>query len=115
MATIDMDPHGALLSAIFGRDLVLEESRLLWDCQMIEKLVCAAIERFTYREREIIRLRFGFGDGRCYDRETVARIFKINVLRVTQIESEVSQKLRNSYVAELLKLFVPNPQETISV
>ncbi|HCK72014.1 MAG TPA: RNA polymerase subunit sigma-70, partial [Planctomycetaceae bacterium] len=35
------------------------------------------LKTLTYREREIIRLRYGLGDGYTYTLEEVGRIFKV--------------------------------------
>ena len=39
----------------------------------------------TYREREIIKLRYGIGDGYTYTLEEVGRIFKVTRERVRQV------------------------------
>ena len=49
----------------------------------------------TYREREIIRLRYGLGDGYTYTLEEVGRIFKVTRERVRQIEAKAVRKLQN--------------------
>jgi len=52
------------------------------------------LKTLTYREREIIRLRYGLGDGYTYTLEEVGRIFKVTRERVRQIESKAVHKLR---------------------
>jgi len=47
----------------------------------------------TYREREIMKLRYGIGDGTYYTLEEVGRIFKVTRERVRQIESKAMKKL----------------------
>ena len=49
----------------------------------------------TYREREIIRLRFGLTDGCSYTLEEIGRIFKVTRERVRQIEASAVNKLKN--------------------
>ena len=49
----------------------------------------------TYREREIIRLRFGLTDGCSYTLEEIGRIFKVTRERVRQIEASAVKKLQN--------------------
>ena len=46
------------------------------------------LKTLTYREREIIRLRYGLGDGYTYTLEEVGRIFKVTRERVRQIEAK---------------------------
>jgi RNA polymerase sigma factor (sigma-70 family) len=47
----------------------------------------------NYREREIIKLRYGIGDGFCYTLEECSRIFKVGRERVRQVESKAIRKL----------------------
>jgi len=51
------------------------------------------LKTLTYREREIIRLRYGLGDGYTYTLEEVGRIFKVTRERVRQIEAKAVRKL----------------------
>jgi RNA polymerase primary sigma factor len=59
--------------------------------QKIESL----LKTLTYREREIIRLRYGLGDGYTYTLEEVGRIFKVTRERVRQIEAKAVKKLQH--------------------
>ncbi len=54
-----------------------------------------AIRHLTYREREIIKLRYGIGDGYTYTLEEVGRIFKVTRERVRQVESKAIRKLQH--------------------
>ncbi len=60
----------------------------------------------TYREREIIRLRYGLGDGYTYTLEEVGRIFKVTRERVRQIEAKAVRKLQNPVRSKKLEGFV---------
>jgi RNA polymerase sigma factor (sigma-70 family) len=53
-----------------------------------------AIKSLTYREREIIKLRFGFGDEFSYTLEEIGRIFKVSRERVRQVEMKAVRKLK---------------------
>lgn len=53
------------------------------------------LKTLTYREREIVRLRYGLADGYCYTLEEVGRIFKVTRERVRQIEAKAVAKLQN--------------------
>ena len=53
------------------------------------------LKTLTYREREIIRLRYGLGDGYTYTLEEVGRIFKVTRERVRQIEAKAVRKLQH--------------------
>lgn len=54
----------------------------------------AILESLNYRELEIIKLRYGLGDGYSYTLEEVGSIFKITGGRVQQIEASVIKKLQ---------------------
>ena len=53
------------------------------------------LKTLTYREREIIRLRYGLADGYSYTLEEVGRIFKVTRERVRQIEAKAVRKLQH--------------------
>ena len=56
-----------------------------------------AMDELTYREREIIKLRYGIGDIYTYTLQEVGRIFKVTRERVRQIEAKAIRKLRRRY------------------
>ena len=60
------------------------------------------LKTLTYREREIIRLRYGLADGYSYTLEEVGRIFKVTRERVRQIEAKAVAKLQNPVRANQL-------------
>jgi len=60
----------------------------------------------TYREREILKLRFGIGERREYSLEEVGNIFKIGRERVRQIEATAIRKLQHPARSRHLKAFV---------
>jgi len=65
------------------------------------------LKTLTYREREIIRLRYGLADGYSYTLEEVGRIFKVTRERVRQIEAKAVAKLQNPVRSQMLSSFVP--------
>jgi RNA polymerase primary sigma factor len=60
----------------------------------------------SYREREIIRLRYGLADGYAYTLEEVGKIFSVTRERVRQIESKAVRKLQQPYRARALVGFL---------
>jgi len=52
------------------------------------------MEKLSYREREIIKLRYGMGDGYHYTLEEVGMIFKVTKERVRQVEAKAIRKLQ---------------------
>lgn len=64
------------------------------------------IQALSWREREIIKLRFGLGDGYNYTLEEVAYIFKITRERIRQLEDRALRKLREPRYAGRLVGFM---------
>ncbi len=64
------------------------------------------LAKLSYREREIINLRFGFGDGHCYQLDDVASIFNVSTERIRAIESKAILKLQQADFARELVAFV---------
>lgn len=74
--------------------------------QMLRDKINHVLKSLTYREREIIKLRYGLGDGYSYTLEETGRIFKVTRERIRQIESKALRKLQHNTRAEHLKGFV---------
>jgi len=53
-----------------------------------------ALKKLTYREREIIKLRYGLSDGQVYLLRDVGRIFRVSHESVRQIETRAIRKLQ---------------------
>ena len=64
------------------------------------------LKTLTYREREIIRLRYGLGDGYTYTLEEVGRIFRVTRERVRQIEAKAVRKLQHPVRSQHLEGFL---------
>src|SRR4051794_26596367 len=62
--------------------------------EMLKEKIDSVLKTLTYREREIIKLRYGLGDGSTYTLEEVGRIFKVPRERVRQIEAKAVRKLQ---------------------
>jgi len=57
----------------------------------------------TTRESEVIRLRFGFDDGRSRTLEEVGKVFGVTRERIRQIEAKALRKLRHPSRSRKLK------------
>lgn len=79
--------------------------------QALKTRIEEAMEHLNYREREILRLRYGLADGYSYTLEEVGKIFSVTRERVRQIESKAVRKLqqpyRNSSLSHFLEGFEP--------
>jgi RNA polymerase primary sigma factor len=64
------------------------------------------LKTLTFREREIIRLRYGLVDGYSYTLEECGRIFKVTRERVRQIEAKAVAKLKSPSRADRLAAFL---------
>jgi RNA polymerase primary sigma factor len=64
------------------------------------------LKTLTYREREIVRLRYGLTDGYTYTLEEVGRIFRVTRERVRQIEAKAVKKLQHPVRARQLENFM---------
>ena len=73
-----------------------------------------AMQGLNYREREIIRLRYGLTDGYSYTLEEVGKIFSVTRERVRQIESKAVRKLQQPYRSRQLASFLDNADVPIS-
>ncbi len=74
--------------------------------EMLRERISSLLKTLTYREREIIRLRYGLNDGYTYTLEEVGRIFKVTRERVRQIESKAVSKLQHPVRMEQLAGFL---------
>ncbi len=81
--------------------------RTATNCILRDKIE-SLLKTLTYREREIIRLRYGLGDGYTYTLEEVGRIFKVTRERVRQIEAKAVRKLQNPVRSQHLEGFIPD-------
>jgi RNA polymerase primary sigma factor len=73
---------------------------------MLREKIENLLKTLTYREREIIRLRYGLGDGYTYTLEEVGRIFKVTRERVRQIEAKAVRKLQHPVRSKQLEGFL---------
>ncbi|MBI5361996.1 MAG: RNA polymerase sigma factor RpoD [Planctomycetes bacterium] len=74
--------------------------------EMLKERLEDVLSTLTFREREIIKLRYGIGDGYTYTLEEVGRIFRVTRERVRQIEAKAVRKLRHPVRARQLASFL---------
>ncbi|MGA0286905.1 MAG: RNA polymerase sigma factor RpoD [Planctomycetota bacterium] len=73
---------------------------------MLRSRINDILKTLTYREREILKLRYGIGDGYTYTLEEVGRIFKVTRERVRQVESKAIRKLQHPVRRQRLASFL---------
>jgi len=74
--------------------------------QMLKDKIRSVLDTLTYREREIIKLRYGIGDGYTYTLEEVGRRFRVTRERVRQIEAKAIRKLQHPIRSRKLEGFM---------
>jgi len=78
---------------------------------MLRQRINDVLKTLTYREREILKLRYGIGDGYTYTLEEVGRIFKVTRERVRQVESKAIRKLQHPVRRQRLSSFVGGAED----
>jgi RNA polymerase primary sigma factor len=77
---------------------------------MLKSRIADVLQTLDYREREIIRLRYGLTDGYAYTLQEIGRIFSVTRERVRQIESEALRKLQHPGPSQKLCGFLERAQ-----
>jgi len=95
----------------------LEEKRVedpLYDANLeaLKERLEEVMTDLSYREREILRLRYGLADGYTYTLEEVGKIFSVTRERVRQIESKAVRKLQSPYRSRILTGFLDGVEPT---
>jgi RNA polymerase primary sigma factor len=67
----------------------------------------SVLKSLTPREEQVLKLRFGIGDGTEHTLEQVGRTFNVTRERIRQIEYKALRKLRHPSRAHLLELLEP--------
>jgi RNA polymerase primary sigma factor len=74
--------------------------------RMLQDRIEATLKSLSFREREIIKLRYGLGVGYTYTLEEVGKIFKVTRERVRQIEAKSLRKLQHPLRSRMLEGFI---------
>jgi RNA polymerase primary sigma factor len=74
--------------------------------EMLKEKIETVLQTLSFREREIIKLRYGIGTGYTYTLEEVGRIFKVTRERVRQIEAKAVRKLQHPVRSRQLEGFL---------
>ena len=76
---------------------------------LLRDRIVSLLHTLSFREREIIKLRYGIGTGYTYTLEEVGRIFKITKERVREIERKAIKKLQHPIRSRKLQGFLDIP------
>ena len=96
----------------FLEDVSVESPVASASHQMLRERIETTLRSLSFREREIIKLRFGLGVGYTYTLEEVGKIFKVTRERVRQIEAKSLRKLQHPVRSRMLEGFmtgIPDP------
>ena len=107
-------PVGDSDESFFGdfiEDKTIENPVSIASYEMLKDKMDKVLESLTFREREIVRLRYGLGDGYTYTLEEVGRKFKVTRERVRQIEAKALRKLQHPVRARKLEGFLDETAE----
>jgi RNA polymerase primary sigma factor len=73
---------------------------------MLKEQMDGVLDTLTDREKQVLRLRFGIGDGYPRTLEEVGTIFRVTRERVRQIEAKALRKLRHPIRSRKLRNFL---------
>ncbi|MDY0169752.1 MAG: sigma-70 family RNA polymerase sigma factor [Thermoguttaceae bacterium] len=90
----------------FLEDYREEDPLLEINQDSLKQRIADVLGELDYREREIIRLRYGLADGYAYTLEEVGKIFAVTRERVRQIEAKAVRALQHPVRARQLSCFV---------
>jgi len=102
-------PIGDSEDSYFGdliEDKTAESPVIVASQEMLKDKMERVLDSLTFREREIIKLRYGIGDGYTYTLEEVGRRFKVTRERVRQIEAKALRKLQHPIRSRKLEGFL---------
>jgi len=74
--------------------------------EMLKEKIEQVLDTLTYRERAIMKLRYGIGGGYTYTLEEVGKRFKVTRERVRQIEAKALRKLQHPIRSRKLEGFI---------
>jgi len=90
----------------FLEDKSVENPANISSNELLKEKITEVLDTLTDREREIICLRYGIGDGYTYTLEEVGRRFNVTRERVRQIEAKAIKKLQHPIRSRKLEGFI---------
>ncbi|MDR1385482.1 MAG: sigma-70 family RNA polymerase sigma factor [Planctomycetaceae bacterium] len=103
-----VNDHEESVFGDFLRDEHDEDPLFEMNRELLKNRINDILQGLSYREREIIKLRYGLTDGYTYTLEEVGRIFSVTRERVRQIEVKAVRKLQHPVRSHKLCGFLDN-------
>src|SRR5829696_6044881 len=72
----------------------------------LDETIGNVLKTLPYRERELLKLRYGWGDGYTYTPSECGRIFRVTTSRVFQVEQKALRKLAHPVRLHKLRHFL---------
>jgi len=91
-------PVGDSEDTSFGdliEDKTAENPSEMASYSLLKEKLTDVLDTLTERERKVLHLRFGLGDGYCRTLEEVGRQFRVTRERIRQIEAKALRKMRH--------------------
>lgn len=107
-----VDGHNDLFFGDFLEDRRKGDPLSEMNTNALRELIDEALTVLSFRERQVLRLRFGLADGYTYTLEEVGRIFSVTRERVRQIEAKAVRKLQHPIRSRQLCVFLDNSNVT---
>jgi len=101
----DGDSDDNLLGDFIKDESIISPEKIA-ELSLLRKQVDSVLSTLTIREKRVIKLRFGIGDGTPRTLEEVGHIFSVTRERVRQIEERALEKLRRPHRREVLKRYL---------
>ncbi|MBI2194347.1 MAG: sigma-70 family RNA polymerase sigma factor [Planctomycetes bacterium] len=79
--------------------------------EMLKERIEQVLDTLSDPEKEILKLRFGIGDGQTYTLEEVGKRFRLSRERVRQIEAKAVRKLQHPCRSRQLEGFLEGTEE----
>lgn len=103
------NPIGADSEAMFEdfiQDKKVESPVYLAHQSLLKKQLAEVLNTLSHREREVLKLRFGIGDGYTHTLEEIGNRFNITRERIRQIETIALRKLQHPLRSRKLESFL---------
>ncbi len=94
-------PEERFLRAVFPGELsppclaALSAPRATTIRDQLRQQIDVALDTLSYRERGILEMRYGLGDGYAYTLAEAGQVFKLTRERIRQLQARALQKLPN--------------------